>query len=148
MDHVYPAVEGCGLSEEYEFRSAHKLLGHPFHTLEKHCFQLACTIANPDAKSFLVNYFRTQDDRLYLNEGHIRTDVADAYERAPVDISERVQTQQLADRFHGQFLFHQGSSFRADSGEKLYVCIKSVLCHNLANLLKNSDTSHKGTIIR
>ena len=123
MDHVYASVEGRRLAEEYELGTGLELLHHPFHSLEIDCLELSRAVADPYAEPLLVYDFRPDHPGPYLDIGHVRPYVADPDIRTPVNVSERIQAQQLADSAYGKLLLQQGGSLGADSRKKLNVHI-------------------------
>ena len=137
MHHVDPSVEGCRLSEKHETAARFKLLGHPFDALEKDGLDLTCSVGDEDAQPLPVDDLSPDNRRPDLDICHVRTDVADTHIRATVHISERIYADKLTDGFGAKFPLQKCCPFGADSRKELNVCVKSVLCHTLANLMKN-----------
>ena len=136
VNHIDAAVESCRLAEENKLETWLEFLVHPFDALEKDQLDLSCAVADPDAHLLFLRDLDSEHFRPYLHVCHVRPQVADTYIRTSVDVPERIQPQQLADRTDRKLFLQQVSPFRTDSRKKLNVHIKPVLCHSVANLIK------------
>ena len=125
MDEVYPAVEGCRFSEECKFRAWNEFFLHPFQPFEKDRLDFSAPVRNHHRQPLAADDFRPDHLGADLDICHVGTDLGYGYDAAPVDVSERIQPQQVSESGHSELLLQKGGSFRPHARQKLYLGIES-----------------------
>ena len=155
MDHVDPSVERLGFSEEQEGLAGNEPAVHPFDALEEDDLHLAGIVADDDGEPvrevefhLLRGDFRAvfrkephpEDGTQDLDVGLVRTDVRDLLDRAPVDVAEGIQVQEVAHRGDLQFAPQERGPLGPHPGKVLHIRLHR-LAHS-AKLIKTLLTLH------
>ena len=151
MDHVDPPVERLGLSEKEEGLAGKEPRVHPFDALEEDDFHLAGIVADDDGQAVgevvldllrgdLRPVFRKepdlQDRADDLDVRLVGMDVRDLLDRAPVDVPERVQMQEVAHGGDVQFGLQERGPLGPHPGKVLHCRF-----HRLAHIAKIRNLS-------
>ena len=117
MDEIETSVVGLRLAEENPFGARLETLIHPLHALEEHDLDGAASVAHEHAEALscearlavhglrpLALELYAVDGRAKLDRSRIGGDVRYPRDAAPVDVAERVQTDQVAEGLNLQLL--------------------------------------------